>query len=33
LARQHDLDLATVTPAEPGGIVSEDDVRRHLDQA
>jgi pyruvate/2-oxoglutarate dehydrogenase complex dihydrolipoamide acyltransferase (E2) component len=30
LAREHDLDLAAVTPAEPGGIVGEEDVKAHL---
>ncbi|MCC7492694.1 MAG: E3 binding domain-containing protein [Fimbriimonadaceae bacterium] len=31
LAKQHGLDLASVSPAEPGGIVGEEDVRRHLE--
>lgn len=31
LAKQHDLDLADIEPAEAGGIVGEEDVRRHLD--
>jgi len=30
LAKEHGLELADVAPAEPGGIVTEDDVARHL---
>jgi len=32
LARQHDVDLADVEPAEGGPVVSEEDVQRHLAQ-
>ncbi len=31
MAKQHGLELSDVTPAEPGGILSEEDVRRHLE--
>ena len=31
LAKQHGLELSDVTPAEPGGILSEEDVRRHVE--